>query len=102
MNLSDWNVVGPMRNSKISLPSQWNQSGDLFGIFFEDLNHAADGELYAELVQNRSFEFDPIDCAEYHALTAWEKIERGGGKVEITVEESNPVFNAIFPNILLL
>ncbi|MDF2648297.1 MAG: hypothetical protein K0Q73_4102, partial [Paenibacillus sp.] len=28
--------------------------------------------------------------------------ERGGGKVEITVEESNPVFNAIFPNILLL
>ena len=65
--------------------------GDLFGIFFEDLNHAADGGLYAELVQNRSFEFDPIDRAEYHALTAWEKIERGGGKAEITVEESNPL-----------
>ncbi|MDM5327820.1 hypothetical protein [Neobacillus sp. CF12] len=29
--------------------------GDLFGIFFEDLNHAADGGLYTELVQNRSF-----------------------------------------------
>ncbi|MBD0384085.1 hypothetical protein [Paenibacillus sedimenti] len=26
MNLSDWNVVWPMRNSKISFPSQWNQS----------------------------------------------------------------------------
>ena len=26
---------------------------DLFGIFFEDINHAADGGLYAELVQNR-------------------------------------------------
>ncbi len=25
------------------------------------MNHAADGGLYAELVQNRSFEFDPID-----------------------------------------
>ncbi|MDF2648897.1 MAG: alpha-L-arabinofuranosidase domain protein [Paenibacillus sp.] len=65
--------------------------GDLFGIFFEDLNHAADGGLYAELVQNRSFEFDPIDRAEYHALTAWEKIERGGGKAEITVEDSHPL-----------
>lgn len=32
--------------------------GDLFGIFFEDLNHAADGGLYAELIRNRSFEFD--------------------------------------------
>ena len=63
----------------------------MFGIFFEDLNHAADGGLYAELVQNRSFEFDPIDHPEYHALTAWEKIERGGGKAEITVEESNPL-----------
>ena len=65
--------------------------GDLFGIFFEDLNHAADGGLYAELVQNRSFEFDPIDRAEYHALTAWEKIERGGGKAEITIEDSYPI-----------
>lgn len=47
--------------------------GDLFGLFFEDLNHAADGGLYAELVQNRSFEYDKIDNKEYHALTAWEK-----------------------------
>ena len=46
--------------------------GDLFGIFFEDLNHAADGGLYAELVQNRSFEFAPIDNPSYHGLTAWE------------------------------
>ncbi|WP_298847025.1 hypothetical protein [Clostridium sp.] len=30
--------------------------GDLFGIFFEDLSHAADGGLYSELIQNRSFE----------------------------------------------
>ena len=29
-----------------------------YGIFFEDINHAADGGLYAELVRNRSFE----DC----------------------------------------
>jgi len=29
----------------------------LWGIFFEDINFAADGGLYAELVKNRSFEF---------------------------------------------
>jgi alpha-L-arabinofuranosidase len=32
-------------------PTQW-------GIFFEDINMAADGGLYAELVKNRSFEFN--------------------------------------------
>jgi alpha-L-arabinofuranosidase len=67
------------------------QLGDLYGIFFEDLNHAADGGLYAELVQNRSFEFDPIDNKDYQSLTAWEKIERGNGKAEICVEETNPL-----------
>ncbi|MBR2154913.1 MAG: carbohydrate binding domain-containing protein [Bacteroidaceae bacterium] len=29
----------------------------MYGIFFEDINYAADGGLYAELVMNRSFEF---------------------------------------------
>src|SRR5665647_1449133 len=27
-----------------------------YGLFFEDINHAADGGLYAELIRNRSFE----------------------------------------------
>lgn len=30
----------------------------MYGIFFEDINFAADGGLYAELVKNRSFEFE--------------------------------------------
>lgn len=30
----------------------------MYGLFFEDINYAADGGLYAELVKNRSFEFD--------------------------------------------
>lgn len=33
----------------------------MYGIFFEDINFAADGGIYAELVKNRSFEFfDPL------------------------------------------
>lgn len=31
-------------------------SPTLYGIFFEEINHAGDGGLYAELIQNRSFE----------------------------------------------
>src|SRR3569832_1038720 len=34
-------------------------SPDLYGIFFEEINCAGDGGLYAELVRNRSFADDP-------------------------------------------
>ena len=35
-------------------------SPDMYGIFFEDINHAADGGLYAELIQNRDFEYNRV------------------------------------------
>ncbi|WP_294299863.1 alpha-L-arabinofuranosidase C-terminal domain-containing protein [uncultured Chryseobacterium sp.] len=38
----------------------------MYGIFFEDINFAADGGLYAELIKNRSFEFD-------EPLTGWKQ-----------------------------
>ena len=50
---------------------------DFYGIFFEDINHAADGGLYAEMVRNRAFEFSPMDNPAYTALTAWKRIEEG-------------------------
>ena len=41
-------------------------SPSLYGVFFEEINHAGDGGLYAELVQNRSFE--ELEMPEgYHA-----------------------------------
>lgn len=46
-------------------------SPDLWGVFFEDINSAADGGLYAELVRNRSFDFDERDGPGWHALTGW-------------------------------
>ncbi len=45
----------------------------MYGIFFEDINYAADGGLYAELIKNRSFEFTP------DPLTGWQAF----GKVSI-------------------
>lgn len=42
----------------------------LYGIFFEDINFAADGGLYAEMIQNRSFEFKSLASGnEFHAWT---------------------------------
>ncbi|MEU9468639.1 alpha-L-arabinofuranosidase C-terminal domain-containing protein [Streptomyces avermitilis] len=43
----------------------------MYGVFFEDINRAADGGLYAELVQNRSFEYATADNRSYTPLTSW-------------------------------
>ncbi len=66
-------------------------TGDLYGIFFEDINHAADGGLYAEMVRNRSFEFCEVDNKEYTPLTAWELIGRDGGEPQGGVEAVYPL-----------
>ena len=42
-------------------------SPQMFGIFFEDINFGADGGLYPELVENRSFEFS-------EPLTGWHQV----------------------------
>ena len=47
----------------------------MYGIFFEDINYAADGGLYGELVKNRSFEFP-------QALLGWQAF----GNVEVKAD----------------
>ena len=51
-------------------------SDKIIGIFFEDISYAADGGLYAELIQNRDFEYTKKDHNSkgkaWHASTAWE------------------------------
>ena len=54
----------------------------MYGLFFEDINYAADGGLYAELIKNRSFDFD-------HPTTGWQLF----GRVELRHDgpfERNP------------
>ena len=41
---------------KLSKIKKYEISPNMFGLFFEDINYAADGGLYAELIENRSFE----------------------------------------------
>ncbi len=60
-------------------------SNDLMGIFFEDLNYAADGGLYAEMVQNRTFEYSPKCNAAWNGLSFWSLVEQDGkGSVELS------------------
>ncbi|TPG71816.1 alpha-L-arabinofuranosidase C-terminal domain-containing protein [Hymenobacter nivis] len=66
-------------------------SADLFGIFFEDLNYAADGGLYAELVQNRSFEYAPSDHDGWHPLTSWDYLHEGFAMGSVSVESAAPL-----------
>ena len=60
----------------------------MWGLFFEDINFAADGGIYAELVKNRSFEF-------YKPLMGWKKMgEEYAGQFQIvnSQNENNPRF----------
>jgi alpha-L-arabinofuranosidase len=52
--LSSWaQLTMDVNTKKMGAPIQ----STMYGIFFEDINYAADGGLYGELVKNRSFEF---------------------------------------------
>ena len=64
---------------------------DLFGLFFEDINYSADGGLYAELVQNRSFEYNPEERREWSPFSFWEYITPGFSYGRISVETKAPL-----------
>jgi len=66
-------------------------SPDLFGLFFEDINYSADGGLYAELVQNRSFEYNPTERREGNPYSYWEYVSPGFSYGRISVETSSPI-----------
>lgn len=62
----------------------------MYGIFFEDINYAADGGLYAEMVKNRSFEFP-------QSLLGWTTF----GKVEVKDDgpfDRNPHYVRLLPS----
>lgn len=64
-------------------------SEDLIGVFFEDLNYAADGGLYAELVQNRDFEYSETDGNKdksWNSRYAW-SVEGKGMTFDVSTEQ---------------
>ena len=69
---------------KADLSAKKKISDKLFGIFFEDINYAADGGLYAELIQNRDFEYAHRDVWDWNPMTAWQV---KGAESQISEEE---------------
>ena len=73
-------------------------SDELIGIFFEDISSSADGGLYAELVQNGSFEYSPTERDGWGAGTAWKQIRPGHslGMLEVRktdgIHPNNPTY----------
>ncbi len=82
-------------------------SPSLYGIFYEDINHAADGGLYAEMIRNRSFEdsLPPKDCTikdgkivtpagwsmDYkidNPITGWSILRAAEGDGDMALDES--------------
>ncbi|MEO8534154.1 MAG: alpha-L-arabinofuranosidase C-terminal domain-containing protein [Flavobacterium sp.] len=75
--------------AQISIDGQQSKkiSNMLTGVFFEDINYAADGGLYAELVQNRDFEYALSDKkgsdGNWNPTMAWSG--------DFKIEKENPI-----------
>ena len=72
---------------------------DMIGLFFEDINYAADGGLYAEMIENRSFE--ALDCygrkgdyyTKFDGGYAWRLLlPEGAGTASMDVVSGSPLF----------
>lgn len=73
----------------------------MYGVFFEDINFAADGGLYAEMVKNRSFEFEnPLmgwdqPNSDRHSFNAQSGIAR---TIKVLENKTNPNFLRVIIN----
>lgn len=61
-------------------------SDKFIGIFFEDINYGADGGLYAELIQNRDFEYSADDRGEWNSSSYW-----SAGNADMEIDSINPI-----------
>ncbi|HEX8329796.1 MAG TPA: alpha-L-arabinofuranosidase C-terminal domain-containing protein [Hymenobacter sp.] len=57
---------------------------NMYGLFFEDINFAADGGLYPELVKNKSFETDDH-------LIGWKAVKGAAGLESYIVSSDRPI-----------
>jgi alpha-N-arabinofuranosidase len=73
----------------------------MWGIFFEDINFAADGGLYAELVKNRSFEFllPMMGWKEYQSDKFSLNKQSGSVMIISREEDPNPRFARVSVNV---
>ncbi len=77
-------------------------SDQLIGIFFEDISSSADGGLYAELLQNGSFEYNPTERNGWGPATAWRMIRPGHSlgyiepRMQAPIHPNNPTYMHLY------
>ncbi len=84
----------------IDMNQQKPISDKLIGIFFEDISYAADGGLYAEMVQNRDFEYSEKDHRGWTATTSWHSSRPIEIATEHPLHPNNPHYAVIWPDTL--
>ena len=70
----------------------------LFGIFFEDINFAADGGLYAEKVVNRSFEYTELAAGDQ--LYGWNTV--GNAQIDVKIGDKENGLNVNNTNYIVI
>ena len=82
--LAPWAFAAPARLTvQVDRPGP-RISPTLYGIFFEEINLAGDGGLYAELVRNRSFE-------DAEKPDHWSLVSSGSMKGEMAIDAQQPM-----------
>ncbi len=82
---------------KVDASAEKPISDKLIGVFFEDISYAADGGLYAELIQNRDFEYTGRDHRGWNATTAWHSSRPIEIATEHSLSKNNPHYAMLWP-----
>src|SRR5437763_15679260 len=65
-----------------------------YGLMTEEINHSYDGGLFAELIQNRTFQDPHPRGADNDVPVHWSLVQEGSG-AKLTVDRSDPVTDAL-------
>jgi alpha-N-arabinofuranosidase len=67
----------------------------LYGLMTEEINYSYDGGLYAELVRNRTFKWNPTNAAY------WQLVQDGGGVGTMSLDTNQPLNSALTTSLKL-
>lgn len=84
----------------VDLSNRKQISDKLIGVFFEDISYAADGGLYAEMLQNRDFEYTTADHHGWTATTGWSGSEALTVKTDQPLSRNNPHYLVMTSGII--
>ncbi len=101
---SGWFPVRAEGASSATVSIQANQPGavispDLFGIFFEEINFAGDGGIYAEMVRNRSFQEGTPSGTP--STSYWSLATPGSATGSFSADDTDPLNTNIVCSLLL-